>query len=559
MKKLYLIIAIAIIACISSSSTSFAQTITNISFFDSCNTVSNYSLQISTASTGLSYIVYWGDGSNETGTIAPTSTSAWKPHSYTSQGNYTVKTILLKNGTPIDSNTTSHRVLSCSYINLRFYSDNNNNCIQDNGEYYFAGLMKLEVDSAGVVIDTISGLSFISYKAQMPGGVYTFRPINQIFGASYNCFTSGVITITAPSTNNYSYTSHGIQCSSTTQFDLGVELTGRFRPVNTSNLAIRAYNNSCTPKNGVVTLHLSNKYTYKNANITPSSINGNIISWNLSNIDINNNRIIYLYLDTATTVTLNDTVCNYAIITPTSGDANTSNNTVNQCDEVRASWDPNDKHVLPFGNIASGQELTYTINFENLGNDTAFNIHILDTLSQHLDPNSFEMISSSHPATPTMLDHGSTKILKFDLADIYLPDSSSPEYNKGYVRFKINVKGNRAPNVKILNRAGIYFDINPVVLTNYAENTIAPVSVSEVLVEKDVNIYPNPTTGMLTVQTTNKQYSSVQVFNTIGQLMLEQAVTAKTIQINIQHLVPGIYYIQLKGEHGTVVEKIEKR
>ncbi len=70
---------------------------------------------------------------------------------------------------------------------------------------------------------------------------------------------------------------------------------------------------------------------------------------------------------------------------------------------VVCSYDPNDKQVYPAGigeqhyTLINNDELIYTIRFQNTGNDTAFNIIIADTLSNHLDRSTFRPITSSHP------------------------------------------------------------------------------------------------------------------------------------------------------------------
>ena len=42
-----------------------------------------------------------------------------------------------------------------------------------------------------------------------------------------------------------------------------------------------------------------------------------------------------------------------------------------QCPSYRYSYDPNEKLVSPEGPVELGAELTYTIHFENYGNDTS--------------------------------------------------------------------------------------------------------------------------------------------------------------------------------------------
>jgi uncharacterized repeat protein (TIGR01451 family) len=74
---------------------------------------------------------------------------------------------------------------------------------------------------------------------------------------------------------------------------------------------------------------------------------------------------------------------------------------------VTCSWDPNDKAVNPSGVTAAhytlmDEELQYTIRFQNCGNDTAFNIRVLDTLDANLDMSTLQIVASSHPVSLQM-------------------------------------------------------------------------------------------------------------------------------------------------------------
>ncbi|MEZ4949119.1 MAG: hypothetical protein R2784_07005 [Saprospiraceae bacterium] len=72
------------------------------------------------------------------------------------------------------------------------------------------------------------------------------------------------------------------------------------------------------------------------------------------------------------------------------------------CETNRGSFDPNDKTGFPLGFgeeniIQSGVGLDYRIRFQNTGNDTAFKVVILDTLSNLYDFSSIQPGISSHP------------------------------------------------------------------------------------------------------------------------------------------------------------------
>ena len=552
MKKLSLMLSFLTI-CFSSAYISNAQTISSLIIHDSCTYV-HATTVLSAAGTNLSVTTFWGDGSSRTTALQNTQKTAGFNKGYATSGTYTITTVLYKNGNPIDSAT---RIFGsyCSYIKIRTYMDNNNNCVIDQGEGILRAQISVEVDSAGVKVDTLLCRGRGWYRAKA-GVVYKFKTLNSAPGVTLACPSNGVITITAQQGSQNA--NFGYNCSNSSAFDLSVNLFGRFRPVNTSRLIVHVYNNACGPKNGVLTVHLSNKYTYKSANPTPTSVNGNVLTWNITGLSALASKNIYIQADTATKVNINDTVCNYAIITPTSGDVVPANNTITKCDKVRASWDPNDKGVHPSGDIMPGTKLTYTVNFENLGNDTAFNIHILDTLSDHVDVNSFEILHSSHDVSYFFVQNSINKnILRFEFVDIHLPDSSSTD-NKGFVTFSINAKQGLQPLTQINNQAAIYFDINPPIITNIAENRIAPVGISSINVTEDVRVYPNPVTDVLTIQTEASTYNSLKLYNNIGQVLMQQNVNSNTTQIDMKHLPTGMYYIQLQGDAGTTTKKIEK-
>lgn len=554
MKKLYFAFTFLCLICLCQAAA--AQKINSLQIIDSCNKDTTVSITVITSpANGMSLITYWGDGTFTQAPIANTTGPIYRMHHFNTAGTFSIKNVLLLNGAPIDS-AMGKINRYCSYVGLGLYLDANKNCVRENTEDLISNNASYEIDSAGVIIDTVHGFEYLQCK---PGTTYKARVLSVPLGVQALCPSTGVKTFTGPAAGTSEMVELGIQPGTSSAFDLSVHLMGMFRPVNNSILIISAYNNSIVGTNGIVTLHLSGKYKYKSATPPPASVNGNVLTWNLSNISILNIQRIYLYMDSAILNKPGDTVCNMAVITPTSLDVNPANNTVTQCDEVRASWDPNDKHVYPAGKIAAGTTLTYTINFENLGNDTAFNIYVLDTLPVELVEKSFKFLRSSHPVSHLFLDApGGKRIVRFDFANIMLADKTSPEHNKGFVQFSINTRADLPPSTPIENMAAIYFDINPPVLTNYAKNTTPPTSIGKISISNDVSVYPNPVTDILTVKTENDKYNMLKLFNTMGQVVIEQPLTDKLSQINMKNLPTGIYYVLLNGENGSISQKIEK-
>jgi len=272
-------------------------------------------------------------------------------------------------------------------------------------------------------------------------------------------------------------------------------------------------------------------------------------------------RQYYVPLYPATTTANGDTACTYAIITPLRGDSNPTNNIVSICDVVRNSWDPNAKTVLPEGQVSAGSLLTYTIDFENDGNDTAFNIHVQDTLSEYLNTKSFQLLSATHRVEPYLYETtNGKKVLKFDFQNINLPGKHDSIYNTGQVRFTIRMKDDLADGTVIANRAGIYFDGNPVVLTDYAYSQIPQPTLIEGLDSREsMKVFPNPANGSLYVQVLKNGWEKALLSNTLGQVILQYQLNTGTNTIDMARLPTGIYYLKIEGSAGAISERIEKR
>ena len=152
-----------------------------------------------------------------------------------------------------------------------------------------------------------------------------------------------------------------------------------------------------------------------------------------------------------------------------------STDTFYYTNEVQCSFDPNDKliqPVYPLDYALIGEDLYYTIRFQNTGNAPAFSVIIEDDLDQDLDLSSFAVISSSHEEfLSTSITGTLTPVLKFKFRDFLLPDSTTSfEESQGYVTYKIRAKEDTPEGTLITNSADIFFDLNPAIITNQTSN-----------------------------------------------------------------------------------------
>ena len=77
-----------------------------------------------------------------------------------------------------------------------------------------------------------------------------------------------------------------------------------------------------------------------------------------------------------------------------------------------------------------------------------------------------------------------------------------------------------------------------------------------------VNVYPNPTDGLLKIS--DVVQSEIKIYNIVGQLQHIKAVQSATgnqtseIVIDISHLSAGIYFLRIQTDEGVLVKKVVK-
>jgi len=160
-----------------------------------------------------------------------------------------------------------------------------------------------------------------------------------------------------------------------------------------------------------------------------------------------------------------------AQIDPIPGDFNPADNISIETQVVCGSFDPNEKHVTPDGQIRITENLAYKIDFQNVGTDTAFNIVVRDSLDLNLDVTTLALGASSHPYDFSF--EGREMIWTF--TNINLPDSIINEPGShGFITYAVLPVSTILEGSIIENRAAIYFDFNPPVITNTVINIIGP-------------------------------------------------------------------------------------
>jgi uncharacterized repeat protein (TIGR01451 family) len=289
---------------------------------------------------------------------------------------------------------------------------------------------------------------------------------------------------------------------------------------------------------------------------------GNTATWNLStltSLDAELKSVNYSLEVSGSFLMPGDTVNSSFLANPTIGDINPDDNDCDRNDTVKSSFDPNHIEVSPAGIIPAGTLLTYSTEFENMGNDTAQNIYVLDTLPNSLDIHTLEMVASTHPVFMSKFNIGTNWVLKFDFPNIKLLDSSYHNQCTGMYVYKIRARTTLAPGTIIPNRAGIYFDDNEVVMTNTAINEIEtlPLTTKAWMANK-ITIYPNPATNTINIDNAPAT-GTYRIVDLLGKTILQGELKEGHNNISFTGFTTGFYIIEIKDAAGNkTVKKIVK-
>jgi len=205
--------------------------------------------------------------------------------------------------------------------------------------------------------------------------------------------------------------------------------------------------------------------------------------------------------------------------------------------ELRCSWDPNDKLVNPNRPDSLGlldRPIVYTLRFQNTGNDYAENVVVTDTISDNLDMSTFKVLNTSHPdLLQVEIDRANPNIVNFRFDNIFLPDSTTNEPgSNGLVMYSIRPVDGLSIGTEINNTGFIYFDFNPAVVTNTTSTTLVdafPISAVEDEDKNslDISVFPNPSKGLIYF---DKTVDLVKVINVYGQeVFLQQDVCGTSL------------------------------
>ena len=352
-----------------------------------------------------------------------------------------------------------------------FYDKNSNGTKDANEPYFSEAIVKSE--KTGYVRSNIPFNGF--FRNDVDTGTYK---TSVTFNSPY--YTTAPLTYTSTFSSYFNNDSLNFAVQPIQgKRDLSITLIGLTpsRPGFQTQYKL-AYKNQGTDTvaTGTVQLIKSNKLTVVSTSPTYTSISGDTLRWNYTNLKPQDTASITLNFTVAAppSVNVGDKLTSIATISPVATDLTPADDTSRLVQTVIGSYDPNDKSESHAGSLtqqqlAANEWLQYTIRFQNTGTDTAFNVFIRDTLSSKVDWNTLQMVSASHNYQLTINDNNK---LSWAFNNILLVDSNRNEpLSHGYIVYRIKPATSLAAGDTVKNIASIYFDYNLPVATN-RENTI---------------------------------------------------------------------------------------
>ncbi len=448
-------------------------------------------------------------------------------------------------------------------LNLVAFLDENTNGIKDTNENFFNyGNFVYSINSGAPIYANSNSGAFSIFDSN-PNNSYNLSFAVNSNLTPYYSSTNTYSNITLPTgsgTTTYYFPVNLIQPYN----DLKISLTpsGQPRPGFTYANIVSYKNNGTQNIDGIVTFVNNPLVTITAISQTGTTPTSNGFTYNFTNLLPNEERfiIVTLQVPTIPTVNLGDVITNSVSITPLTGDAFPDDNQMSSSQTVVGSYDPNDKTEAHGGKIdiddfTSNDYLTYTIQFENTGTANAEFVRVEDFLDASLNPSSIEMLGSSH--TYNMRRIGNQLIWNF--YNINLPPTSiNPTGSHGFIQFKIKPTAGFALGDIIPNKAFIYFDYNPPIITNEFQTEFVQSLKTSDFDSSSFVLYPNPTNSNINISLLNSSeaINSIEIHDLLGKKIKEVLNSSSNdVNIDVSDLSKGVYLVQITTQSDLKITK----
>jgi uncharacterized repeat protein (TIGR01451 family) len=335
-----------------------------------------------------------------------------------------------------------------------------------------------------------------------------------------------------------------------------------FRPGFETDILLQVANVGIVPVDSaqvrlrMVTQPVPDPLEFISAQPLPDFLSNELYTWDMFNLVPGETRDVRIRFRTPANAVLGSPVVLSAGV-PLDDDIYPNNNGTRVKTTVVGSFDPNDKTVSPERATPTGLDTTvlqYVVRFQNTGTFPAEFVIIRDTLPAALNLSSLQMLAASHPFTWRLFEN---RLLEVRFDHIQLPDSTSNEpESHGFVSFSVKAPKGLPLGAQVQNRAGIYFDYNAPVITNYAVFTVSNVVAAQAPADPlNFDLAPNPAAAnspvWLLLPASTPLPAQLRLTDVSGKALLMQELTTRNPVLTA--LPTGTYQVQVlaNGKSGV--------
>jgi len=361
-------------------------------------------------------------------------------------------------------------------INGNLYADQNFNGIYDSTEFKFKNRIVKTADGERAAFTNNFGRYSLFFLTPGTWSIETLLPPYFSFGDPPDGIREVTLTVQDSIADDINF---GLE-PDTTAIDLSVTLS----PLNNANPGFNVWyvinykNLAPNVTEAQIVCNFDSLLIFQNSTPAPASINGNQFIFQPPPLNWMEERSIRICFSLPPDSGLIGQILSHdGTISPVNGaDQDLFNNTYALRHTITGPLDPNYIAVDPAGEGPLGEisrytpYLEYTIQFQNVGTDTAKNVVISNPLDEDLDLLSLDVVGYSHDFSIGYDNEERT--LQWVFEDIDLVDSLTNEVeSNGFIKYRI-VPASREAGATLTNHADICFDFNPPVPTNTVINTL---------------------------------------------------------------------------------------
>ena len=435
----------------------------------------------------------------------------------------------------------------CGSVSGRLFNDSDQDCAQDNG---------MDIGLPYRVLTIEPGPQFAISSAQgdfftaLPDGDYTIAQpmVSESQLCPANIPTPFTIDLVTPNVVV------DFADSSLVQFDLATHLWQHqaARPGFDFHMHGSVSNVSAYPGGDrTVTMNYDPTVTPTSISPTPSSVVVGTIQWGFPPAMPYEGEDFHVRFSVPADITLLGQVLDFTLSeTNTSTETNDLNNTASVPVTIVGSYDPNDKTARTSSGLSNNsyfldedQFIDYTIRYQNTGTAFAQNVVVRDSLEVDLDPTTLEIFGASHAFVPSF-ENGRTLVFNFE--DINLPDSGANEAaSHGSIHFRIRPRADITVGEVVSNTVGIYFDLNPPVITNTSELVVEFSTQVRDQELGQLRVFPNPASDVVRITLAEAgAIRELRMYSTDGREVSRFSGTTAAYDLDLSSLSAGAYVVR---------------